>query len=295
MFDFLSGVGDFLGGVATAIGEAVTYLFSVMLYLFNLILQLLSAVAQFFAQMLKAIGAFFKHLWENFFKGILQDIWKHIRNAWQWLHDKLGPAFKWLQQLRDRLDRWYRMYVVPYLNMLQRVRGYLHILALLHVKFAQELDAKIAQIQAQIVQAFATVRASLNAVIDIGNAIVDPAYLLRKPQLLLSIRRQIPALIRAVTGRPPGYWFPSPKGAAGGAFAPVLPFVTASGAIGGPTASDLLAADDGLLDTSSFFDGTQYMAGAVDQIAPLDYFDNTLYPESLCPNGASSCLISTWS
>jgi hypothetical protein len=213
VFDFLSSIGDFLGSVASAIGQAIAYLFALVVQVFEVLVTLLGYVVQFFGAVLSKVGSFLHHVWEVGFRGILTSIWQHIRDAVQWVHDHLGPIIDRIKHIRDRLDRWYRAYVVPYLNSIQRIRGYLHILALLHIKLAAELDARLAQEQARIVQAFATVRAAVNAAIDIGNAIVDPAYLIRKPALLLSIRRQIPALIHAVTGRPPGYWFPSPRGA----------------------------------------------------------------------------------
>lgn len=279
MFDFLSGIGDFLGGVADAVGAALNYILSAMLYLFNVLLGIASVQAQYSLLQTSAFGDFLQNLWTNFIKAAVLFLWDHLKNLLKWLADHIGRVIAWLQRLRTRLDQWYRMYIVPYLNMLQRIRQYLHILSLLHIKWAQELDQKIAQIQAQLVQTFATIRASLNAVIDIGNALVDPTYLLRKPQLLLSIRRQVPALIRVFTGKSPGYYFPSPKGTAGGAFAPWLPFA-ADGTPGlVPSASSLLGGDDGLGDLSGFFDGTQFTDGAVDQTTPLDYFNNDLYPD----------------
>lgn len=289
MFDFLSGIGDFLDGAAAAIGEAVTYLFSVMLYLFNLLLALLSAVVQAIGAILGKIGAFLQHLWTNFFKGILQSLWQHIKDAVSWLHDHIAKVIDFLHRVHDRLQRYYNMFVLPYLRMIQRIRQWLHILALLHIKIAAELDAKLAAMQQQIVQAFATVNAAINIAIDLGNAMIDPTYLLRKPALVLSIRRQIPALAHALTGRPPGYWFPSPRGASGGAFAPAAGSPLFSGGAWSILPSSFLGDDAGVGDVTGFADGLQLQPGAIDQQAPLDYFNDDLYPIPLCDDPAQ-CL-----
>src|SRR5215469_18180922 len=154
MFDFLSGIGDFLDSVASAIDQAVLYVLQVFLNLFNQLLQLLSLVVQAIATILGKIGAFLLHLWQNFFKSILSSLWQHIRDVVSWLHDHLAKVIAFLQRVQARLQRYYNMFILPYLRMIQRIRQYLQILALLHIKIAAELDAKLAQAQAQIVQAF---------------------------------------------------------------------------------------------------------------------------------------------
>jgi hypothetical protein len=289
VFDFLGQLGGFLAGVAAEIGQILAYILWLILQVFNVLLSVLVAVVNFFGNILGKVGGFLHHLWDVGIKGVLQSIWQHIRDAVSWLQRHVGTVVKTIQHVRDRLDRWYRMYVVPYLNSIQKVRGYLHILAALHIKLAAELDAKLAQEQARITQAFATVRASLNAAIDIGNALVDPAYLIRKPALLLSIRRQLPALIHAVTGRPPGYWFPSPRGAAAGHFAPAgSPFAPIGDAWGQAT-SDFLSGDEGIPDLSAYASDFLLADTAVDQAGPLDYFNSDLYPEPTCADPAA-CL-----
>lgn len=289
MFDLFGTIGDALSSIAGAIDAVLLYVLNVFAILFSYVLQVLSVVAQFFLAMLQQIGAFFAHLWQGFFKGILNSLWQHIRDGIQWLHDHLQPIIRAIQRVRAFIDRWYRMYVIPYLNLLQRIRGYLHILALLHIKIAAELDAKLAQVQAQIVQSFATVRASLNAVIDISNAIMDPSYLIRKPALLLSIRRQLPALIHALTGRPAGYWFPSPRGSSAGAFSPVAGKFDFAGGQWSTPPSSYLGDDAGVGDVSAFADAFTLANGAVDDQGPLDYFNDDLYPIPQCADPAQ-CL-----
>jgi hypothetical protein len=289
VFDFLGSIGGYIASIASAIGQALVFLFDLVLQVFNIIIGLLGAVAQFFGTVLSKVGGFLHHLWEQGIKAVLQGVWQHIRDAVGWLQRHVGTVIKTAQHIRDRLDRWYKLYVIPYLNSIQKVRQYLHLLAALHIKIAQELDAKLAQEQAQIAGVFATIRAAVNAAIDIGNALVDPAYLIRKPALLLSIRRQLPALIHAVTGRPPGYWFPSPRGSSGGHFAPAgSPFQFVGGKWQTPP-SDFLSGNEGLPDLSGYATDFLLADTSVDAAAPLDYFNDDLYPLSACTD-AASCL-----
>jgi hypothetical protein len=289
VFSFLGAIGGAVDSIASAIISLLGYILKVFVYLFSVVFQNESAIVNYFGESQSAFSRFLHTLWEQGIKAVMVGLWQHIRDAVKWLSKHVAKVIAVLQHVRDRLDRWYKLYVVPYLNSIQRIRGYLHILALLHIKLAAELDARLAQEQARIVQAFATVRAAVNAAIDIGNAIVDPAYLIRKPALLLSIRRQIPALIHAVTGRPPGYWFPSPRGAGAGHFAPSgSPFQFAGGKWQlAPSA--FLSGNEGLPDLTPYAADFLLADTAVDQAAPLDYFNDDLYPEPACTDPAA-CL-----
>ena len=139
-----------------------------------------------------------------------------------------------------------------------------------------------------------TVTGAINTLTQILLALQDPQYLIRHPVLIISIRRQIPALLTALTGRPPGYWFPSPKGAQGGNFvAPnyTLPLPAQSTT---PPASSYLNNDGLPADLSGMADCYEYTSDGVDQV-PLDYFNNDLYPATLCPyDDPAKCLLYAW-
>jgi hypothetical protein len=293
MFDWLDSIFGYLGDtVITYVEEFLVWLYQLIIVVFEVLYQLLIAVANFFWSIAKAVANFFKGLWENFFKDIFLRAWNAIKTGWQWLEAKLRPLIDFLKRLRKLYQIYFNTYIRPILLLIQHVRQYLQILSFLGVSLARKLDAYLAQLQGKIVQAFATVTATLNVAIDLLNALADPSYLIRKPALLLSIRRQLPALIRAVTGRPPGYWFPSPKGASGGVFSPPkFPFNFTDPAQNPPT-STYLPGDDGLGDLSGSLVGFQFADGAVDQAAPLDYFNDDLYPDTICPYGdAAKCFL----
>ena len=144
--------------------------------------------------------------------------------------------------MRNILARYYNTYLRPMLVWMQRVRQFVHILALLHIHIAQRLDTFLANLQAKILQGFYTVTGAINTLTQILLALQDPQYLIRHPVLLVNIRRTS-ALIRAVTGLPLRYYFPSPRGSAGGYFAPTAWVLNPNDPAQNPPASHYLTND----------------------------------------------------
>jgi hypothetical protein len=287
VFDGLLNFFGSLGDLSAQLWEAIVFIWQTLVAVFELLVQILTAVWNFLLSALEAIVGFFKYLWDNFFKPILTKLGNALIHMHQWLEDHLGPLLRFLQKLRDWVRRYYNVYLRPFLTMIQRIRQFLVILRFLHIRIAAQLDSYLAQLQGRITLAFATVTGAINTLIDITNALSDPRYLLRKPVLLISLRRQIPALIHAVTGRPPGYWFPSPKGSKGGPWAPVpLNFLPTDPTMNPPT-STYLPGDDGVPDLSGFLDGLQFTEGSVDEVAMIDYFNNDLWPQPDCTDAAA--------
>lgn len=283
MGDLLSGIFDFLGGTAVAALESfVVWLYQLIVVAFLVLLQIIEAVASFLQRIVKAVGGFFDRLWNGFVKGIFASVFNAIKSGWAWIESKLAPLVRFLQRLRALLLAYFNTYIRPMLLLIQHIRQYLQLLSFLHIGFAQKLDAWLAQIQGKISQAFYTVIGTINTLTDIANALMDPTALLRKPTLLLSIRRQIPALVRVLTARPPGYFFGAPGVSNNSPFAlPKFPLNLVD-TTQNPPASALLGVDDGIGDTSGFINVFTFSDGAADQTQPLPIFDDSLYPPSPC-------------
>jgi hypothetical protein len=255
----------------------------------------LGQLLQSLGGLLRSLVSFLQTIWNFLIKRIVGGILSELRAAAKWLEDHLQPLIDAIRQEQQVLQRLFNTYIRPILIFLQRVRAFVHILALLHIGIAQRLDAYLTNLQNKLLQGFYTITAALNTLTNILLALQDPTYLIKHPVLLLSIRRQIPALIQAVTGRPPGYWFPSPKGAAGGVFAPPPKTFTyaAPGTIA--PASSMLANDGLPADLGAVVNCYEYAPTAVDQVQPLDYFNADLYPATLCPyDDAAKCLLYSW-
>lgn len=281
-FDFLSG---FLGGAAdlgATLSAFISWVINAMLTLFTLVVNVLLQIANFLFGIVKAIGNFLQTLWDKFFKGIFSRVWQALVKAHQWLEDHLRPLIRFLQRVQVWFDRIYARYIRPFLNLIQHIRQFLLILKLLHVKFAIELDAKLAQIQTEVARVFIEARAILNNVVNVVNLIADPTALLRKPVLIVSARRSVGALIRVLTGMPPGYYFPSPLKNAAAGWGPVSFNFNPLDPAQNPPASAYLGGDDGL-GSFGFFATDQPMPdSAVDDLELLDFFNDDLWPESAC-------------
>lgn len=255
----------------------------------------LSTLLDALGQLAKKLLGLLQHIWQFIVKKIIGGILSAIASLSAWIEGKLQPLLTFLKNLRNILARYYNTYLRPFMLYLQRVRQFLSILAALHIKIAQRLDTFLGNLQAKILKGFYTVTGAINTLTQILLALQDPQYLIRHPVLIISIRRQIPALIAAVTGRPPGYWFPSPKGAKGGNFAPVGPDFNWRDPAQNPPASSYLSNDGLPNDLSGMVDCYEYTATSVDEVAPLDYFNDDLYAPPQCPYGDPwKCLLFSW-
>jgi phage-related protein len=209
--NFLESVFSFLGSYRSSIQELFFGLFDLINYVAHFLLQFILIVANYVVGIVKVIGSFFRHLWDDFFSNIFSRFFHAIRDLADWLESHLRPLIDWLQRAQRYILHLYTLYVRPILVMIQRIRQVLTILRALHIQWAQDLDNILAHVQSDINGVFLKITGTINAVIDVLNIVTDPTRFLRHPMLILSIRRSILALMRQLTGLPPGFWFPSPK------------------------------------------------------------------------------------
>lgn len=230
---FLDFVSDLFGGLDSLLADLVRFVVAfvnvviqVVVFIWNALLVVLTYVLNG----LRSIAAFFKHLWEGFFKNLVTGLARALRAVHDFLEKHLRPVINFLRRVRALVDRIYRQYIRPYLQFLQRIRRWLAILRVLHIRFAETLDRRLAQTEAAIAHEFLLVRGVLNDVINFVNAVADPRRLSRMVLVSIAGRRTAAAVIRAVTGLPIGFFFPhTGKGA--------LPFekpVTSSGQLRNP-------------------------------------------------------------
>lgn len=206
---FLDGFLGALGSIASEILQAIVYLFQLLVQVAVFIWNAVVIVANYVVDVFKAIGKFFSHVWEMFFKGVFLKLFHALQSLSQWLEAHLRPVIQFLRRVQAYIDRIYKLYVRPFLLMIQHIRQFLAILRALHIKFAEQLDRVLGTIQRDVNGVFLQIRGTLNLMIDLLNILSDPTMLLRKPTIILSLRRIIPALIRQLTGLPPGMFFAS--------------------------------------------------------------------------------------
>lgn len=209
------GFGEFLGGLLSSIQAAISAIIDFLIKLvtaigeaFRAVGEAIGSVLHYGLKALQSVGTFFKHLWDGFFKNLFTGVMKALSKVHQFLEAHLRPIINFIKKVRAIVDRIYKRYVRPYLQMLQRVRRWLAILKLLHIKFAETLDRRLAQTEAQIAHQFLLVRGTLNDVLNFLNSVADPRRLSRMVMVSIAGRRTAAAVIRAVTGLPLGFFFP---------------------------------------------------------------------------------------
>jgi hypothetical protein len=238
---------------------------------------------------LKQVSKFIGHAIGSFFKGIFVKLFHLIDNVHQWLEAKLRPVVDFIKKVRTWYDRYYKLYVRPWMNMLQHIRQVLSVMRALHIKWAAALDHRISQIESMTGGLFLQVKTILNGFIDILNSVIDPKMLLRKPILVLSIRRTWRAMTRVNTGMPHGFFYPSPRHNPGRGAGPIPLNFNFQDPAQNPPASSLLDDDSGLGLFSGFMPGAIPDDSAVDDASPEDYYNDDLYPDGNCSD-AASCL-----
>lgn len=269
--------------------QILNWLLSILQWIWNALVSIAQFIWSILLQVfnwawagLKAVATIFRSIWDGFFKRIFLKVLNAITKAHLWLEAKLAPILNFLRKVRALYDHYFRLYVKPFLDVIQKIRRILAVLRFLHIQWAQQLDAVLAKIEGKIARAVLTIRGILNSMIDLVAALADPMLLIRRPTAVISFRRVFLSLIRVFTGRPPGYFIPSPKKgkAAGLGFLP-SPFV-ASDPTFNPLASSYLPGDDGLGAFNGFTTTTPPADTAVDELTMLDYFDDSLYAGPEC-------------
>ncbi len=278
----LDSILGFFGGIGSAVGVVLAQLFNLIVQVFVFLFNFLVLVAQYVVGVFKAVGGFFQHLWDHFFKGIFLKVFHGLQSLSSFLEAHLRPIIKFLQSVQKYIDRIYNMYVRPFILMIQHIRQFLSILRALHINIANKLDAVLGTIQRDVQGVFLTIRATLNATIDLLNLIADPSMLLRRPTLLLSYRRVFNAFIRQVTGLPPGFFFPSPRKSApkGLGFLP-LNFDPANPAHN-PPASFYLGLDEGVPSLAGLDPTLPVPNEFVDGTPVMDNFNDDLWVDDGC-------------
>lgn len=231
-------------------------------------------VADFIVAGMGKVAGFFSYIWSHAISPFLSRVVSLIQQAHKFLEAKLAPVIKFLKRVRAIVDRYYKLYLKPYLNLIQKMRRYLAILKLLHIKWAQQLDARLAKTEQQLTRIFLDIRGSLNMVLNTVEAMTDPRKLSRWVLASVAGRRVAAATVRAFTGLPLGHFAPSN---AVDRFAWERPPLTKADYTNprfNPPPSVIMAGIftapslDGTIDPDPPDDAT------LDAAQPLDYFDN---------------------
>jgi len=278
MDDWLSGLTDALSVVGADIIAFLDWLVQELVLVFQFLYNLLAAVFNFFYALAQKIGDFFVHIWEDWLKGILQDIWGVIQKVHTWLENLLSPIIHFLKLVYSYVNWFFQTYLKPFLTLLNHIRSFLNILASFGVKWAKELDQWLGKIEAQIIATFQKVEGYLNSIIGIINSLADPLGLFRGPTFVMSMRRIFPSFARGISGMPMGYFFPSPVKGSSSWLGPTPANFNPANSNMNPPPSTYLGEDDGLGDFGGVEEGETISDDDANNMQALDYFNDDLYP-----------------
>lgn len=144
----------------------------------------------------KLIGSFGRRVW-----GFMRATWDHVLvPAWKkfdkfvtdvhgWLERHFAPLLLKLNELRKRVNDWWKKYISPILTLLDVGRSFLQILARLGVDWARKLDAELARIESLVMRPFLEFNRRLTEVGDWINRIVTLDGLFQRLTLLKSLAR----------------------------------------------------------------------------------------------------------
>lgn len=279
--DFLNGLLAEAAAIQQELLAIFQFLLSVIVTVAQFIYDALVAVADFLVKMAQAVGKFFRYLWDNFFKVIFSKIFTAVQKAHEWLESHLRPIIDFLKKVSAFWDKLYKTYVRPFLIAIQHVRQFLQLLRLLHINIATQLDKVLGQIQNDVQRAVLDIKGTLNATIDLLNIIADPTMLLRRPTMLLSLRRVFHGFIRQVTGLPPAFFLPSPSKSAPKGLGFLPSNFDPANPLQNPPASYYLPFDDGMPSLDFVTPGVPVSDDVVDTGQPLGYFDSSAYTDSV--------------
>jgi hypothetical protein len=149
---------------------------------------------------LKAIGVdllagfrkawdFLKVTYEHVLKPAWEKFWRWFDKLRKWLDDTFGPVLRHLRDLRDALLKFWKTYVRPWLDLIDVTRRLLRTLNSLGLKWAGELDRRLAAIEDAIERPFRLLLAKVNEIINLVNRVVTLDGLLQRVALIRSMER----------------------------------------------------------------------------------------------------------
>jgi hypothetical protein len=192
--DLFATLESFLGSILEFLLQVVTFLWNVLVYVAQYIWAALNFVAKFFYTLALDVGKAFKWLWDNIVKAGLVKALQLFQTIRAWLQKVFGPILHWLKIARQWYDWAFNKYIKPVLILIQKVRQFLQIFRLLGFKWAARLDARLAQIENKIIQAYELLRQNLNRLTSWVQLVVDPTFLLRRNPLFGALIRSVPEL-----------------------------------------------------------------------------------------------------
>jgi len=135
------------------------------------------------------VASLLVRFWSGALRPLLAFLGRQFDRFVGWLQRTWGPVLEFLNKVRKEIDRLYTRYVKPILDTIEIARRTLQLLARLHVPFAKELDAKLAQLEDRLLAPIREVYARLNEAMNWINRIITLDGYLQQITLIRSLIR----------------------------------------------------------------------------------------------------------
>lgn len=185
-------IGLIIGGILTFLGG----LFSLFKGNTGAIVDAVKSLAGYTGDLARRTADAIEPLEGGGFGKVLKRIAEAGRRVWDRLKDWVLPIVKFLKRVRELLDFIFEKFVRPILMLIQHIRQFLLLLRLLHIKWAEDLDRVLRQVQAEIAKPFEIVRKQLNGVLDVLELVLHPGGWLSVGPLFGAIWRDIGLIAR---------------------------------------------------------------------------------------------------
>jgi hypothetical protein len=199
--------GDPLAPPGEPVGDApvIGYLLDFTSYLLNGLI----AAINWLIQAIEYVG--------DFLLALAQTVLSHLRDVFAWLRDHvikpllddyralkawltkvLGPIIQFIQ----KWYAWYQKYILKWQLRIQeliaRLRTIVQLFRLLGFKWAAQLDADLRKIQSYVTDSIVDVVKTVNGILNVLNAVIDPSLILRKDFFAATLFSNLGAVKRAV-------------------------------------------------------------------------------------------------
>jgi len=187
------------GSVSTAINTSVGYTTAVLGFLKGLYDATIGALLKQLHQIFQPLVDWLKHLKDTWLGHIVSNIWSRLKQIYDKLRAWAKKVHQTLEDIKKLQDYYYKQFVQPVLQFVDRLRRVLRIFRVLHFKWAEKLDNDLAWFERRAAKAFLETRRELNRILDYINLILDPTGLLRPNILLGTAAQSIAELIKLIT------------------------------------------------------------------------------------------------
>lgn len=182
-------LADWLGAAASV---SAAYLASALSWLASRVAHFLVSSGAMFAKLWDGM----KIVWKDVLRPAIKWVDTHIRNLHTWLVKTFKPVFKFLNDVRGRLQDFYKRFVRPVLDTIDFIRAINRVLHVFHVHLLDDLDRILANIERKVDGYFAWAQQQITKVENALDAIVGMGGLFQKWILVASLNRYAPTWIK---------------------------------------------------------------------------------------------------